>query len=111
MHKVLGAAALHAAPGLGLQLMPAQPFATALNLDRGRAALVWKKKPVPLPRGVRMRTTWRRTTSTPVIGYGRWCALAAVAPPQSEPGLGSISMKLHHPVEEFAHGGRLLVEA
>ena len=23
----------------------------------------------------------------PVIGYGLWCALAAVAPPQSEPGL------------------------
>src|SRR5580692_12780588 len=26
-------------------------------------------------------------------------------------GIGSVSMKLHHPVEEFAHGRGLLVEA
>jgi hypothetical protein len=32
-------------------------------------------------------------------------------PTPERTGIGSISMKLHHPVEEFAHGRRLLVEA
>ena len=31
-------------------------------------------------------------------------------PTPERTGIGSISMKLHHPVEEFAHGRRLLVE-
>src|SRR5258708_30147394 len=32
-------------------------------------------------------------------------------PTQERTGIGSIPMKLHHPVEEFAHAGRLLAEA
>ncbi len=32
-------------------------------------------------------------------------------PTPERTGIGSIPMKLHHPVEEFAHGHRLLVEA
>ena len=32
-------------------------------------------------------------------------------PAPERTGIGSIPMKLHHPVEEFAHGRRLFVEA
>src|SRR6266849_10172407 len=32
-------------------------------------------------------------------------------PAPERTGIGSIPMKLHHPIEEFAHASRLLVEA
>jgi len=46
-------------------------------------------------------------------GYRLWAVvcLGGRRPAPERTGIGSISMKLHHPVEEFAHGRRLLVEA
>ena len=45
-------------------------------------------------------------------GYRLWAmvCLGGRRPAPERTGIGSISMKLHHPVEEFAHVRRLLVE-
>src|SRR5712691_1445017 len=49
--------------------------------------------------------------SRPVIGYGLMVCLDGRRPTPERTGIGSISMKLHHPVEELTHGHRLFVEA
>ena len=68
----------------------------------------------------RLRENFRKETGrggaslqgTPA-GYRLWAVmcLGGRRPAPERTGIGSISMKLHHPVEEFAHGRRLLVEA